>query len=838
MDLRGPMRVASININKYILVIVDDYSRFTWIYFLHIKDETPEIIKKFIAQVQLNYNAKIHKIRTDNGTDFKNTTLKAYYEKLGIKQQFSTAQTPQQNGVVERRNRTLIEATRTMLIFSRLLEFLWADVISTACVTQNRSIIHTRYKKTPCELLHGRKPNVEYFHVFGSLCYPTNDRDDLGKMKPKLDIGIFIGYSKTSKTETMNIPSKEDLDNLFGPMYEEYFEKRSSSMSINSAAQQVHNHDSPSTSLIIVEEYEAPPIVTTSEEQTSPISLNDADESNQEHFAEFDGNTLITPYDDPYFVKAESLTALDPSNMLEFHQVQPSTHIWTKAHPLEQVIGDQSKLVMTRKRLQTDHELCMYALTVSSFEPKNIKESMSDHSWIESMQDELHQFKRLDVWELVPRPDGKNIIAEEGIDFEESFASVARVEAVKIFVSFVAHKNITIFHMDVKTAFLNGPLKEEVYVNQPDGFFDPDFPDHLVELILLLPPLFVLVIKQVFLYLRQSYNMGLWYPKDSGFKLIAYSDADHAGIIKAQSQRQADVHQDELCQPNKCYALMDANKKIDLDNPLCPNESKILANILQNHPLRFSIAASSSVPWIYLGQFWHTLKEDGSEYRLEFMLDRKELTITLDDFRTIFQLPQATDNNHERFVAAQKFSEKVTFFINDPGFTLELRSPSNFKTTGLVQPWQALCKMFLRCLTTQVTGRTALPPRTSVNTNSISQIHKAHYKSLHDCIPLDLKTKSHYELEAKQNVKKVKEHLIAEEIEKLVEGTENVESDEVFNSVLNNQEVLGTRLEPKSHKESPEVEKTTEVQPVNTIKEEKESAEDDYELRRREKGRM
>ncbi|GJT51839.1 retrovirus-related pol polyprotein from transposon TNT 1-94 [Tanacetum coccineum] len=118
MDLCGPMRVASINGKKYILVIVDDYSRYTWVYFLHSKDETPEIIKKFIAQAQLNYKAKVCKIRTDNGTEFKNATLKAHYEKLGIMQQFSTARTPQQNGVVERRNRTLVEAARTMLIIS------------------------------------------------------------------------------------------------------------------------------------------------------------------------------------------------------------------------------------------------------------------------------------------------------------------------------------------------------------------------------------------------------------------------------------------------------------------------------------------------------------------------------------------------------------------------------------------------------------------------------------------------------------------------------------------------------------------------------------------------
>ncbi|GKB51893.1 hypothetical protein Tco_0902646, partial [Tanacetum coccineum] len=143
----------------------------------------------------------------------------------------------------------------------------------------------------------------------------------------------------------------------------------------------------------------------------------------------------------------------------------------------------------------------------------------------------------------------------------------------------------------------------------------------------------------------------------------------------------ADVHQDELCPPNKRYALMEASKKVDLKNPSCLDKSRIMANILQNHPLRFSIAASSSVPWIYLGQFWHTLHEDGSKYTLKFMLDRKELTLTLDDFRTIFHFPQATNNNHDRFVPTPTFSEMVPFYINNLGFTLELRSTSHFKTT-------------------------------------------------------------------------------------------------------------------------------------------------------------
>ncbi|GKD98645.1 retrovirus-related pol polyprotein from transposon TNT 1-94, partial [Tanacetum coccineum] len=349
MDLCGPMRVASINGKKYILVIVDDYSRYTWVYFLHSKDETPEIIKKFIAQAQLNYKAKVCKIRTDN--------------------------------VVERRNRTLVEAARTMLIFSRLPEFLWAEAVATTCFTQNRSIIHTRHNKTPYELLRGRKPNVEYFHMFGSLCYPTNDRDDLGKMKPKADIGVFIGYSETSRgfriynrrtkkimetihvkfdelttmasehdylepvlqrfnnntssADTMNTPSKEDLENLFSLMFEEYLRQGlliHPSILLHNRLNFMKTHLSHLRSLL--KNMRLLPLKLHLTNKLLVFLLTNTDEVNQEDSANFNGNLDFVPYNTLSHEEIESsTTALEPLNVKNFHQLQPSTHIWTKDHP-------------------------------------------------------------------------------------------------------------------------------------------------------------------------------------------------------------------------------------------------------------------------------------------------------------------------------------------------------------------------------------------------------------------------------------------------------------------------------------------------------------------------
>ncbi|GJS75575.1 ribonuclease H-like domain-containing protein [Tanacetum coccineum] len=195
----GKAKEKSINGKKYVLVIVDDYSRYTWTHFLRSKDETPGVLIDFLTLVQRGLHAQVTTVRTDKGMEFLNKNLHAYFAKEGIRHETSTARTPEQNGVVERRNRTLVEAARTMLSAAKVPLFFWAEAIATTCFTQNRSLVIPRHEKTPYHIINARKPSVKFFHIFGSLCYIVRDGENLDKMKEKGDACIFVGYSTQSK---------------------------------------------------------------------------------------------------------------------------------------------------------------------------------------------------------------------------------------------------------------------------------------------------------------------------------------------------------------------------------------------------------------------------------------------------------------------------------------------------------------------------------------------------------------------------------------------------------------------------------------------------------------
>ncbi|GJZ24823.1 retrovirus-related pol polyprotein from transposon TNT 1-94 [Tanacetum coccineum] len=266
--------------------------------------------------------------------------------------------------------------------------------------------------------------------------------DYLGKMKLKSDIRIFIGYSESSRgfhiynrrtrkiMKTIYVKFDElttmasECNNLEPGLNRSNFQDSSDQSTQTSSKEDLDAlFDTPSSLTTIIDENEAPKIVSTSEEPTSPITNNLADESIQEDTANLDGNTFINPLCSPVLDEAKSSsTNQDPLNMHEFYQLHHSTDKYIKNHPLEQVIGDPSKPVMTQSSLNTDTEMCMYALTVSTTEPKNIKEAMLDHSWPESMQDELHHFKRdyglIPVANLLQEMDNPDITMEEHVQYE------------------------------------------------------------------------------------------------------------------------------------------------------------------------------------------------------------------------------------------------------------------------------------------------------------------------------------------------------------------------------------------------------------------------------------
>ncbi|GJV89926.1 putative ribonuclease H-like domain-containing protein [Tanacetum coccineum] len=202
----------------YCLVVTDDYSRFSWVFFLATKDETSGILKSFITGVENLIDQRVKVIRCDNGTEFKNKEMNQFCERKGIKREFSVARTPQQNGVAERKNRTLIEAARTMLADSKLPTTFWAEAVNTACYVQNRVLVTKPHNKTPYELFLGRKPALGFMRPFGCPVTILNTIDHLGKFDGKADEGFFVGYSINS-TKACNDTGKARMETVLGKAY-------------------------------------------------------------------------------------------------------------------------------------------------------------------------------------------------------------------------------------------------------------------------------------------------------------------------------------------------------------------------------------------------------------------------------------------------------------------------------------------------------------------------------------------------------------------------------------------------------------------------------------------
>nr|GEZ98348.1 hypothetical protein [Tanacetum cinerariifolium] len=515
-------------------------------------------------------HAQVRIVRTDKGTEFLNKTLHAYFASEKILHQISVAQTPEQNGVVERQNRTLVEAART---------------IATTYFTQNCSLVIPRHEKTPYHIINDRKPSVTFFHIFGSLCYIVRDGENLDKMKEKGDACIFVGYSTQSRAYMVFNKRTRVIVETIHVNFEELPQMASDHVSSDPVPQcqrTALKHDSLSP---------GPQFVSKS--------------------------STVTTVDVPNQCQQQHTTSLNTQTT-----TKSTCQVPTQAPTVSSTENiNQAETIKENAQVKNDE-------FINIFSTLNIKETMADSAWIESMQEELHQFDRLDVWELVDRPLYKNVInmkwlwknkrdeentiicnkshlvakgyaQKEGVDFEESFAPVAQLETVWLFIAYVVHKSFTVYQMDAKTSFLYSPLKEEAYVNQPDGFVDPYYLDKVYRLKKALyghkqapkacvgtpmatkhldadlsgtsvdetkyrsmvralmyltasrPDIVhatcycaryqakptekhLTAVKRIFWYLKDTIHMGRWYPKDTGFELTAFSDSDHAGCLDSR----------------------------------------------------------------------------------------------------------------------------------------------------------------------------------------------------------------------------------------------------------------------------------------------------------------
>ncbi|GJV59244.1 retrovirus-related pol polyprotein from transposon TNT 1-94 [Tanacetum coccineum] len=572
MDLCGPMRVQTINGKKYILVIIDDYSQFTWVKFLRSKYETPAVVIKF----------------------------------LNIFHQKTVPRTPQQNDVVERRNRTLVEAARTMLIFSKAPMFLWAEAVATVCYTQNRSLIHTRHDKTPYELVHDKKPDLTFFRVFGALCYPTNDSEDLGKLQPTADIGIFVGYAPSRKgyriynkrtrriMETIHVqfdeltehmapvqlstgpaptfltpgqissglvpnpvpaapyvpPTNKELEILFQPMFDEYLEPP-----------RVERPVSPAPAVSVPVNSAGTPSSTTID-QDAPSPSHSPSSSALQSPSLHQG------------VAADSTEDI-PLLLLNNHPFNKTYLLWNLVlkHHHSGILVQQNLLmslkhfIISGNRARITRWIILLAIPLGRYLPENNWQPMpygacphptltlyiqkSNQRTSNMHINERLWFQACKMSRLVAQGYGKRRALIWGI-FAPSCLQVSQNPGgIFINQSKFALEILKKFGMD-SCGPVDTPMVDRLKLDEdPLGILVDQTRFHsmvgsLMYLTASRPDLVFAVcmcvryqasptkkhleaLKRVFRYLRGTINLGLWYPKDTAMALTAYADANHAG---------------------------------------------------------------------------------------------------------------------------------------------------------------------------------------------------------------------------------------------------------------------------------------------------------------------
>ncbi|GJW41738.1 putative ribonuclease H-like domain-containing protein [Tanacetum coccineum] len=478
-------------------------------YSVYLKNVIPQ------GGIENLIDLRVKVIRCDIGTKFKNRVMNQFYEMKGIKREFSVARTPQQNGVTERKNRTLIEAARTMLADLKLSTTFWAEAVNTACYVQNRVLVIKPHNKTPYELFLGRKPALNFMRPFGCPVTILNTIDHLGKFDGKDDEGFFKGYSTNSKAfRVFNSRTRIVKENLHVIMRITLilaerdsiwlFDIDALTKSMNYKPVVAENQSNGSTGTKACDNAGKAGIETIPGKDyiLLPLSIQDLPFSSSSKDSPDAG---FKPLGEEEKKDAENrryptvnTTGIE-DNVVDENIVYGCNYDPNVPELEEIVYSDNDEDVGAEADINN---------LDTHISPKKVIQALKDPSWIEAMQEELLQFKLQQVWTLVDSPNGKKVIGtkwvyrnkkdergimiknkarlvaqgyiqEEGIDYDDVFSPVARIEAIRLFLAYASFKDFVVYQMDVKSAFLYGKIEKEVYVCQPPGFEDPDFPDRV-----------------------------------------------------------------------------------------------------------------------------------------------------------------------------------------------------------------------------------------------------------------------------------------------------------------------------------------------------------------------
>lgn len=478
-DVCGPMEATSIGGARYFLIFVDDFTRMVFVYFLKAKSEVFKYFKEFKSMVENQRDRKIKIFRTDNGLEFCSTEFENYLKETGIIHQKTNAYTPEQNGLSERTNRTIVERARCLLYDAGLDKKFWAEATNTAVYLKNRSCASGLDNKTPYELWHNKKPDLSHVRIFGSQVMVHIPKEKRLKWDTKSKKHILVGFSENVKGYRIYDPVKRCVTTSRDVVIQENTERNCTNDSVVTVSVGDSVQDSDQT-----DESEAGRIIKSREEEIEK-GLDISSESEYLN-AETDLDSTLQQSED---LEEDALG-----------QPEPSVSASDEATP--QTTGPQDPLVK-RVRKQPERygfsNLCTSSPEVSS-DPSSVREALESpdrDSWIEAMRDELRAFEDNDAWVAVDAlPSDKTLVQckwvfkkkvnsdnsvryrarlvakgftqRPGIDYEETFSPVVRHSTLKLLFALSVQINLDITHLDVKTAFLNGHLKEDIYMVQPD----------------------------------------------------------------------------------------------------------------------------------------------------------------------------------------------------------------------------------------------------------------------------------------------------------------------------------------------------------------------------------